>query len=122
MAKIKAEIVDKLQRYLNDVEQICHVDKAVVFGSYAKGNAGKNSDIDMAIFSRSINDKNRLEVMARVIALIVKYKLDIQPIVFSYDDYFSEENDFISNEVKKNGLELEVAPPYVADSDRPEAR
>jgi len=31
------------------------------------------------------------------------------PLVFSYDDYFSEENDFISNEVKKNGLELELA-------------
>lgn len=114
MAKIKAEIVDKLQRYLNDVEQICHVDKAVVFGSHAKGKAGENSDIDMAIFSRSINDKNRLEVMARVIALIAKYKIDIQPVVFSYDDYFSEENDFISNEVKKNGLELEGTAPVTS--------
>jgi len=109
MAKIKAEIVETLQRYLNDVEGVCHVDKAFVFGSYAKGNAGKNSDIDMAIFSRNINDKNRIEVMARVIALIAKFKLDIQPVVFSYDDYFSEENDFISNEVRKNGFELRVA-------------
>ncbi|MFO7985331.1 MAG: nucleotidyltransferase domain-containing protein [Desulfatiglandaceae bacterium] len=109
MAKIKAEIVDILERYLKDVSEICQVDKAVVFGSFAKGGAGKNSDIDMAIFSRNVNDENRLRMMARVIALIRKYKLDIQPVVFSYEDYFSEENDFIANEIRKNGLELTVA-------------
>jgi predicted nucleotidyltransferase len=106
MAKIKAEVVNILQRYLDDVEGICHVDKAFVFGSHARGRAGENSDIDMAIFSRNINDGNRLEVMTKVIALITKFKLDIQPLVFSYDDYHREENDFISNEVKKNGFEL----------------
>ena len=106
MAKSKAEIVDMLRRYLKDVEGVCHVDKAIVFGSWAKGKAGENSDIDMAIFSRSVNDENRLEVMARVIALITKYKMDIQPVVFSYDDYFNEGNDFICNEVRKNGFEL----------------
>jgi len=92
--------------YLNEVERICHVDKAFVFGSHAKGKAGENSDIDMAIFSRNINDTNRLEVMTRIIALITKFKLDIQPVVFSYEDFLSEENDFICNEVKKYGLEL----------------
>ncbi len=72
-----------------------------IFGSYAHGRAGKHSDIDMAIFSRNVNDENRLEVMTETVALINKFKLDIQPIVFSYDDYFSEDNDFISNEIKK---------------------
>ena len=106
VAKSKAEIVDMLRKYFKDVEGVCHVDKAIVFGSWAKGKAGENSDIDMAIFSRSVNDENRLEVMARVIALITKYKIDIQPLVFSYDDYFNKENDFIWNEVRKNGFEL----------------
>jgi len=109
VAKIKAEVVNILQRYLDDVERICHVDKAFVFGSHAQGRAGKDSDIDMAIFSRNINDKNRLEMMTKVIALIAKFKLDIQPLVFSYEDYHNEENDFISNAVKKNGFELRRA-------------
>jgi len=106
VAKSKVKIVDMLRRYLKDVEGVCHVEKAIVFGSWAKGKAGENSDIDMAIFSRSVTDESRLEVMARVIALITKYKIDIQPVVFCYDDYFNEENDFISNEVRKNGFEL----------------
>ena len=82
--------------------------KAFIFGSHAHGRASKHSDIGMAIFSSNVIGGNRLEVMAKVIALINKYKIDIQPIVFSYEDYLSEDNDFISNEIKKNGVELTV--------------
>jgi len=106
MAEIKAEIINILLRYLDDVERICHVDKAFIFGSYAHGRAGKQSDIDMAIFSRNVNDGNRLEVMTEAVALINKFKIDIQPLVFSYDDFLSEDNDFISNEIKRKGFEL----------------
>lgn len=109
MAEIKAEIINILRRYLDDVEGICHVDKAFIFGSHAHGRAGKHSDIDMAIFSRNVNDDNRLEIMAQAIALINKFKIDIQPLIFSYEDYMSEDNDFISNEIKKNGFELVAA-------------
>jgi predicted nucleotidyltransferase len=104
VAKSKTEIVDMLRKYLKDVEGVCHVDKAIVFGSWAKGKAGEYSDIDMAIFSRSVSDENRLEVMARIIALITKYKMDIQPVVFPYVDNFHEENDFICNKDRKNGF------------------
>ena len=106
MAKIKTEIINILLQYLADVEKICHVDKAFVFGSYAHGRAGEQSDIDMAIFSENVTDDNRLDVMAKAIALINKYKLDIQPILFSCDDYLSGDNDFIATEIKKNGFEL----------------
>jgi len=106
MAEIKTEIINILRRYLKEVEKICHIEKAFIFGSYAHGRAGKHSDIDMAIFSRNVNDENRLEVMTEAVALINNFKLAIQPLVFSYDDYFSEDNDFICNEIKKNGLEL----------------
>lgn len=106
MAEINPEIINILLRYLKDVETICHVEKAFIFGSYAHGRAGKHSDIDMAIFPRNVNDGNRLEVMTEAIALIDKFKLDIQPLVFSYDDFLNEDNDFISNEIKRNGFEL----------------
>lgn len=109
MAKIKAEIIEALERYLDDVEGVCHVDRAFIFGSYAKGRAGENSDIDMAIFSRNINEKNRLEVLTKVVALTAKFKMDIQPLVFSYEDYHNEENEFISTAVKKDGFELRRA-------------
>ncbi len=106
MAKTKNEVIAILKSYLNDVDKICHVDKAFLFGSYAHGRPGKNSDIDVAIFSRSVTDQTRLQVMSKVIMLINKLKLDIQPVVFSYKDYFMEDNEFISCEIKKKGIEI----------------
>ena len=106
MAKTKNEVIEVLKSYLKDVEKICHVDKAFLFGSYAHGRPGKDSDIDVAIFSRNVNDKNRLEVMSRAIMLLSKLKLDIQPVVFPYDDYIAEDNEFISSEIKKKGIEI----------------
>jgi predicted nucleotidyltransferase len=106
MAKTKAEIIKILKKYLKEVEKVCHVDKAILFGSYAYGRAGKQSDIDVAIFSKNVTDKNRLETMSKIIMLIDKLKLDIQPIVFSYEDYVKEDNDFIAKEIKRKGIEI----------------
>jgi len=44
MAKIPAAIIKTLNDYLRDVEEICHIDKAILFGSYAHGNI-KNAAI-----------------------------------------------------------------------------
>ena len=108
MAKTKAEIIKIVRRYLKEAESVCPVDKAVLFGSYASGKPKRESDIDIAIFSRKVSEKNRLETMSRLIMLIAKLKLDIQPVVFPYTDYLSEDSDFISEEIKKKGLEVSI--------------
>ena len=60
MVKTKAQVIKTVRRYLKEAEKVCHVDKAILFGSYAHGTAKKQSDIDVAIFSRNVNDKNRV--------------------------------------------------------------
>ena|SRR3989304_6012081 len=109
MAKTKNKVIEVLKSYLKEVENICHVDKAFLFGSYAHGRAGKDSDIDIAIFSRNVNNKNRLEVMSKAIMLINKLKIDIQPIVFPYEDYTKEDSEFISSEIKKKEIKIHLS-------------
>jgi hypothetical protein len=41
--------------------------------------------------------------------LISKFKIDIQPVVFSCKDYLKEDNNFISKEIKKKGIELSLS-------------
>lgn len=106
MVKTKAQVIKTARRYLKEAEKVCRVDKAILFGSYARGTAKRQSDIDIAIFSQNVTDTNRIEMMSRLIMLIAKLKLDIQPIVFSYGDYVSEDNEFIAQEIKKKGLEI----------------
>ena len=107
MVKIPAAIIKTLNDYLRDVEKICHIDKAILFGSYAHGNIKKRSDIDIAIFSKQITEDNRLEIMARLIASGGKFKRDIQTMAFPWEDYLSKENDFIVNEIINKGIEIQ---------------
>jgi len=43
-------VIDVTKNYVNDVRRVFPVDKAVLFGSYAKGTADAQSDIDICFF------------------------------------------------------------------------
>jgi predicted nucleotidyltransferase len=106
MAEIPANIKQSLDLFLQDIQGICSLDKVVLYGSYAKGRGSPNSDIDIAIFSKSANDKNRLLLMSRILTKVPKYKLDFQPLVFSFNDYNATDNAFIQDEIKGKGISL----------------
>jgi len=103
MAKVNNAALNKIKDYISEINLICQIDKAVLFGSYAKGMHNKESDIDIAIFSRKINDSNRHKYTSLFLRHILKYKLDIQPVVFSLREYNSGESDFIADEIIKKG-------------------
>ena len=50
----KREVIDKLVKYKLLVSRHFDLDKIILFGSYAKGNAREDSDIDVAIIVNSI--------------------------------------------------------------------
>lgn len=50
----KEEVVKKLVLYKLLVSEHLDVDKVILFGSYAKGTAGDDSDIDVAIVVNSV--------------------------------------------------------------------
>ncbi|MGI6704296.1 MAG: nucleotidyltransferase domain-containing protein [Clostridia bacterium] len=81
--------------------------KAILFGSYAKGNYGVDSDIDLAIFSDSFRGMERVESIKYLLRKARKYRgIDIQPISFTKQDY--EERIGIVGEVLKTGIELSI--------------
>jgi len=106
MAAIPAKISKALTDYTAEISKVCPLKKAILFGSYASSSPHKDSDIDLALFSDQVNDNNRLKLMTLFLIEAVKYKLDIQPLAFSWKDYLDEENDFIRDEIKKRGVEI----------------
>lgn len=106
MAKIKPLVLKKIKNYIDDISNICQIERVVLFGSYAKGSQERDSDIDLAVFSSEINDSNRHRYMSLFLRHILKYKLDIQPVAFSLNDYESTSDSFITDETKKKGIIL----------------
>jgi len=58
---------------------------AIIFGSYAKGDYTKNSDIDMLLVFQKVNNGKEIENTAKKISLRTNTKLN--PIYLNYKDF-----------------------------------
>jgi predicted nucleotidyltransferase len=83
------------------------VERAILYGSYAKGNYNQYSDIDVAIFSEGFRGKSSIEINTFLFSLARKYKeVCIEPIGFFGSD-LQEDNPFIK-EIVATGKEIYV--------------
>ncbi|QAT61969.1 nucleotidyltransferase domain-containing protein [Acidilutibacter cellobiosedens] len=105
MVKIPENIRNVVEDYLKDLSDDIRIDKAIIFGSYAKGNYNIDSDIDLAIFSDSFKDMDRVESIKYLLKRARKFRgVDLQPISFTTRDY--EEKLGIVEEVINTGIEV----------------
>jgi predicted nucleotidyltransferase len=54
---------------IKEIKTVMPVDKAVLFGSYAKGYATELSDVDICFFLPDYNGKQRYEIIAELFGL-----------------------------------------------------
>jgi uncharacterized protein len=103
VAEIPVEIENILQKYIARVKQRKQVSKAYLYGSYAKGSAGKWSDIDIAIISPDFSDDLFDE---RIFLMKEALRLDdrIEPSPFRPED-FNLDNPLV-NEISSSGIEI----------------
>ena len=88
MVKIPDDIRKIIEDYLKELSSEIKIDKVILFGSYAKGNHGIDSDIDLAIFSDSFKDMDRIESIKYLLKKARKFRgVDLQPISFSNENY-----------------------------------
>ena len=107
MVRISKNIRDIIKEYLEELSSEIKIDKAILFGSYAKGNYCSYSDIDLAIFSDSFKGKDRVENIKYLLKKARKYRnVDLQPIAFTSQDY--EEQLGIVGDILKTGIEISV--------------
>ena len=75
-----------------------------VFGSYARGNSNQDSDIDLALIFKNLDDSNRFDVQVQLMLLASQIDTRIEPHPISHNDFYSN-NPFVI-EIKKTGFEI----------------
>jgi len=91
--------------YAAEVRRALQVDKAVLYGSYAKGNATEQSDVDICFFLRDFEGKNRVDVIGELLRLCRVYKgAYFEPIAFQTSE-IERGNPFV-NEILATGIEI----------------
>jgi len=87
-------------------DKYTNIESAYLFGSYAKGKSTKDSDIDLALIFRELDDAKRFDIQVQLMLLASKIDLRIEPHPISYDDFYSG-NPFVM-EIQKTGLKIET--------------
>jgi predicted nucleotidyltransferase len=102
MARKADQVVILVKRYIAELERNkIPIRKAIIFGSYAKGDAKKESDIDVALVSEVFSG-DRFEDRRKIIPLRREIDNRIEPLPFRPEDF--ENDGILAEEIKKTGV------------------
>ena len=106
MAVVTDKAIEVVERFLKLIKSAdINIERIILFGSYAKGNAGEWSDMDIAIVSPDFSGMPFYDrKMLNSFILKIDSRIEVRP--FRPED-FTEDNLFVK-EILKNGMELKV--------------
>jgi predicted nucleotidyltransferase len=92
----KESVIKTVELYAEAVRKEFSPESIVLYGSYAKGSAGDNSDIDVAVIFNGFSG-DWLEASSRLWRLRHGVSLDIEPILLDSSD---DKSGFVQNVYK----------------------
>ena len=96
-----------IKNYLKLIRQeYSGLNKAIVFGSYAKGNSNQDSDIDLALIFNELDDSKRFDMQIQLMLIASQIDSRIEPHPISISD-FNSGNPFVE-EIQKTGIEIQT--------------
>ena len=98
-------MIDRKQLAIDFAKSLNHpeIEKIILFGSVARNEDKKGSDIDIFIIARN-KDKIENQIYDKTFDIFLKENEDISVKIFSLNDYeYNENTDFILN-VEKEGI------------------
>jgi predicted nucleotidyltransferase len=96
-----------VKSYVAEVKAVIPIDKAYLFGSYAKETANEYSDVDVCFFSKSFEDAQNEDIFLKLFSLKRKYAREavyIEPHTFATHHLYND-NPFVK-EILRTGREI----------------
>jgi predicted nucleotidyltransferase len=104
MVTIPETVRSGVKKYMERLRQEIPVEKALLFGSYARGTFDSGSDIDLAIFSDYFQGMRRVDRIAFLLGRAKDIDLDIEPLAYTCEEY--TERIGIVDEIIRTGIEI----------------
>jgi len=97
----KTEVINKLKKYKKLLSEHVIFDELILFGSYARGTASEDSDMDVAVV---VDELQGDYFSIRPLLWKIRRQIDdrIEPIILEKQH---DESGFLS-EIKKNGIQI----------------
>lgn len=101
----KTTAINYSKRFLNACKELpIKIDRAILFGSVARGKATSDSDIDLALFSDSFSNNilKNIDLLGKV--LIHYPELDVH----TFPSHNQKKDSMMEDEIKKTGIAIKV--------------
>ena len=100
---INQDILDSINKFVEQIKKKYNVVAIIVFGSYAKGTENEDSDIDVAVISDDFEDI--YDSMAVLMGMTWDIDARIEPHPIKKKD-FDEVSDYFVKEIKDTGIKV----------------
>ena len=100
---INEDIVDSINKFVEEIKKQYNVTAIILFGSYAKGTENEDSDIDIAVISDDFEDI--YDCMAVLMGMTWDIDARIEPHPITTEDYEKVSNPFVK-EVVDTGIKV----------------
>jgi len=102
---IKKKKLGSINQYIELLKQEgTDISRVILFGSYAKGTAKPESDIDIAVVSSQLG-KNNLKEMMFLRRIVLKIDSYIEPLPFSPRE-MNDRYSTLAQEILKHGITI----------------
>ena len=103
---LEKQIIDIVKAYVSALNKSgISVQKAFLYGSYARGEATEDSDIDIMLIS-SIFDKNDMDARIKAWSLTRQVDIRIEPYTVGLQKFLTDEVSPLLQIVKQEGIEI----------------
>ena len=106
MDQVQAITREKVLRFCRLAGELLPIRKVLLYGSYAKGRATDESDIDVAVVVDEPDHSKRIEITARLFHCAAQIDPAIEPKCIFRDEYLNHDKASILSEIINTGIEI----------------
>jgi len=109
MVRTKDQIRAAVKEFVRALEPKVRVEQVILYGSYAKGNAREESDIDIAVLSEDFGRMSELEVIQTLAHQRIYCDSLLMPVGYTPARFNDPDNSF-AREIARTGKVIYRAP------------
>ncbi|MBN1901829.1 nucleotidyltransferase domain-containing protein [Candidatus Sumerlaeota bacterium] len=106
MVEKQGRIDNIVRQFYKRICDIYPVKKVILYGSYAKGSATEDSDIDVGVVIDIENHLQRMDITSDMFHHAHEIDNRIEPKCIFLDEYVNREKASILSEIVQNGKEI----------------
>ncbi len=103
MAKAADRLDKIIQAYIKRLSEEISIDQVILFGSYASGNQDRDSDIDLAVFSKDFERRPYLDNLQYLALKKLKVDFSIEALPYTPEEYKNADPRSFLGEVIRTG-------------------